>query len=43
MVIQPRTYAYATLVILGAAVVSAFVVRRRIDTMDLTGVLKTRD
>ena len=43
MVIQPRTYAYATLVIVGAAVASAFMVRRRIDTMDLTAVLKTSE
>lgn len=43
MVIQPRTYAYATLITLAAAVVSAFIVRRRIDTMDLTAVLKTRE
>ena len=43
MVILPRTYAYATLVTLAAAVVSAFIVRRRIDTMDLTAVLKTRE
>ena len=42
-VIQPRTYAFATLVTCAAAVVSALIVRRRIDTMDLTEVLKARD
>jgi putative ABC transport system permease protein len=43
LVIAPRTYAYATLVTLGAAVVSALIVRRRIDTMDLGEVLKARE
>ena len=43
VIIQPRTYAYATLVILVAAIGSALIVRRQIDTMDLTAVLKARD
>ena len=43
VIIQPRTYAYATLVTLVAAIGSALIVRRQIDTMDLTAVLKARD
>jgi putative ABC transport system permease protein len=43
LVILPATYAYAALCILGAGVVSALIVRRRIDTLDLVGVLKTRE
>lgn len=43
LVIYPSTYAYAGLVVLVAAVFSALVVRRRIDRLDLVGVLKTRD
>lgn len=43
MVIQPATYAYAALCVLGAGVVSALIVRRRVDTLDLVGVLKTRE
>ena len=43
LVILPGTYAYAGLVTLAAAVLSALVVRRRIDTLDLIAVLKTRD
>jgi putative ABC transport system permease protein len=43
IIIAPRTYAYATLVTLLAGVVSALIVRRRIDTLDLTAVLKTRE
>jgi putative ABC transport system permease protein len=43
MVIEPRTYAYATLVAVGAAVVSALIVRQRIDAMDLGEVLKARE
>ncbi|TAK04549.1 MAG: FtsX-like permease family protein [Candidatus Manganitrophaceae bacterium] len=43
MVITPRTYAYAVLAILIAGVVSALIVRNRIDHLDLVGVLKTRE
>ena len=42
-VIGPRTYAASAIVVLAAAAVSAFVVRRRIDRLDLVAVLKTRD
>jgi putative ABC transport system permease protein len=43
VVIEPASYAIAACVILAAAAASAFVVRRRIDTLDLVSVLKTRD
>jgi putative ABC transport system permease protein len=43
VVIEPASYAIAALVVLAAAAASAFVVRRRIDTLDLVAVLKTRD
>ena len=43
VVIEPASYATAALVVLGVAAASAFVVRRRIDTLDLVTVLKTRD
>jgi putative ABC transport system permease protein len=42
-VIERSTYAYAALVVLLAATLSALVVRRRIDRLDLVGVLKSRD
>ena len=42
-VIGPRTYAAAAIVVLAAAAASAFVVRLRIDRLDLVAVLKTRD
>jgi putative ABC transport system permease protein len=42
-VIGPRTYAAAAVVVLAAAAASAFIVRRRIDRLDLVAVLKTRD
>lgn len=42
-VIEPRSYLIAALVVLGAAAVIAFAVRRRIDTLDLVATLKTRD
>lgn len=41
--IQPATYAYAALSVVAAGVVSALIVRRRVDTLDLVGVLKTRE
>ena len=42
-VIQPSTYAFAALCVLASGVVSALIVRRRVDTLDLVGVLKTRE
>lgn len=42
-VIQPATYAFAALCVLAAGLVSALIVRRRVDTLDLVGVLKTRE
>ena len=42
-VIKPATYAIAALIVIGAATVSALIVRRRIDRLDLVAVLKTRD
>lgn len=42
-IIGARTYAISALVVAAAALVSAFLVRRRIDSLDLVAVLKTRD
>jgi len=43
LIILPPTYALATLVTIVAGVLSALVVRRRIDALDLVAVLKTRE
>jgi putative ABC transport system permease protein len=43
VIIEPRTYAYATLTTLAAGAISALIVRRRIDQLDLVSVLKTRE
>ena len=43
IVIAPRTYAIAALTVAIAGLASASVVRRRIDRLDLVGVLKTRE
>jgi putative ABC transport system permease protein len=43
LIIEPRTYAYATIAALGAGVISALIVRQRIDRLDLVAVLKTRE
>jgi putative ABC transport system permease protein len=43
VVLLPSTFAQASLVVLGAAVGSALVVRRRLDRLDLIAVLKTRE
>lgn len=42
-IIESRTYARASLVVLIAAAASVLVVRKRIDTLDLVEVLKTRE
>lgn len=43
LIIQPATYAYAVITVVVAGAASALIVRRRIDTLDLVGVLKTRE
>ncbi|WJG10785.1 FtsX-like permease family protein [Aliiglaciecola sp. LCG003] len=43
LVIHQSTYAYAILFVLAAAAVSAALVRRRLDKLDLIRVLKTRE
>jgi putative ABC transport system permease protein len=43
LVVSPETFAYASLVVLGSAAVSALIVRRRVDDFDLVQVLKTRE
>ena len=41
--IAPHSYAYAALAVIFAGAVSALLVRRRVDRLDLVGVLKTRE
>ncbi len=43
VVVSPASYGEAVLVVLLAALASAFIVRRQIDQLDLIAVLKTRD
>jgi putative ABC transport system permease protein len=43
LIILPRTYAYAAVAVLVAGVVSALIVRHRIDHLDLVAVLKTQE
>jgi putative ABC transport system permease protein len=43
LIVSERTYALAAVVTLGSAVLSAFIVRRKLDRLDLIGVLKTRE
>jgi putative ABC transport system permease protein len=43
VVISPASYAFAAIVVLAAATLSALLVRRHLDRLDLIGVLKTRE
>ncbi|HEU5170002.1 MAG TPA: ABC transporter permease [Gemmatimonadales bacterium] len=43
VVISARTYAFAALVVVASSAVSGLLVRRRVDRLDLIGVLKTRE
>lgn len=43
LVVERNVYAWASLIVIGAAIVSGLVVRRRIDRLDLVEVLKTRE
>lgn len=42
-VVEPSTFAFASAIVIAAAVLSAWVVRRRVNRLDLVAVLKTRD
>ncbi|UCE89195.1 MAG: ABC transporter permease, partial [Pseudomonadota bacterium] len=43
LIVEPATYALAAVVVLGSALVSGLIVRRRLDHLDLIAVLKTRE
>lgn len=43
VILETRTYAFAVTVVIVAAVLSALAVRRRLDRLDLVGVLKTAE
>jgi putative ABC transport system permease protein len=43
MMIARKTYVYAALIVLGATVISAWFVQRRVANLDMIEVLKTRD
>jgi putative ABC transport system permease protein len=43
LIILPATYLYAGTVVVVAGVLSALIVRNRIDNLDMVGVLKTRE
>ena len=43
MVSSPRTYAFSATVVLVAAAISALMVRRKLDRLDLVEVLKTKE
>lgn len=43
MIVSSQTYAFAAAVTMGAGLVSALLVRRRLDQLDLIAVLKTRE
>ena len=42
-VVEPGIYAIASIIVVAAALVSALIVRRRVDALDLVRVLKTRE
>ncbi|MER8822977.1 hypothetical protein NKH70_24800 [Mesorhizobium sp. M0991] len=43
LIVEQSTYVFASAIVLAAAVLSAVVVRRRLNELDLVTVLKTRD
>jgi putative ABC transport system permease protein len=43
VVVTPRTYAFAQVIVVAAAIASAVLVRRRLNRLDLVEVLKTRE
>ena len=43
LILEPKTFANASLTVLVAALVSVLLVRRRLDNMNLVSVMKTRE
>ena len=43
VIVEHATYAWSAIVVLVAGAASAFIVRRRIDRLDLVSVLKTQE
>ena len=43
LVVYPSTFAYAVIVVMGASVISGFLVRRRLNRLDLFAVLKSNE
>jgi putative ABC transport system permease protein len=43
LILKPAGFAFASLVVLAAALISSLVVRRRLDRLDLVQVMKTRE
>ena len=43
LAVENSTYVLASAIVITAAVISALIVRRRVDQLDLIAVLKTRD
>jgi putative ABC transport system permease protein len=43
LVVERSVYAWASVIVLGSALISGLIVRRRIDRLDLIEVLKTRE
>jgi putative ABC transport system permease protein len=43
VVVEPRTYAFAASVVLASAALSAFIIKLKVDRLDLVAVLKTKE
>jgi putative ABC transport system permease protein len=43
LVIDPATYSFATTVVLASAIVSSWMIKRKLDRLDLVAVLKTKE
>jgi putative ABC transport system permease protein len=43
LIVENSSYALSSAIVIGAAILSVLIVRRRIDQLDLVAVLKTRD
>lgn len=43
LILEPDTYAFATTIVVVAAIVSGIIVRRKLDELDLIAVLKTKE
>jgi putative ABC transport system permease protein len=43
LIVEPRSYSFAAIVVLASGLISALAIKRKLDRLDLVAVLKTKE